>query len=73
LLTPLKGEGTVKGEEPWYLRSVPESVSIEEAEADFFGLLARVENGEEFVITRDGEPVVLFGPPEESADPSPPR
>lgn len=57
----------------WYLRSVPESVSIEEAEADFFGLLARVENGEEFVITRDGEPVVLFAPPEESANPSPPR
>jgi hypothetical protein len=62
-----------QGKEPWYLRSVPESVSIEEAEADFFGLLARVENGEEFVITRDGKPIVLFGPPKESADPSPPR
>ena len=52
---------------------MPESFSIEEAEANFFELLARVENGEEFVITRDGEPVVLFGPPEEPADPSPPR
>jgi prevent-host-death family protein len=50
---------------------VPESVSIEEAEADLFGLLAQVENGEEFVITRDGEPVVLFAPAEESANPSP--
>ena len=36
-------------------------------------LLARVESGEEFVITRGGEPVVLFAPPQEFANPSPPR
>jgi antitoxin (DNA-binding transcriptional repressor) of toxin-antitoxin stability system len=51
---------------------VPERISIEKVEADLLGLLARVKSGEEFVITREGEPVVLFAPPEEFADPSPP-
>lgn len=41
-----------------------ETVTIEQAEAEFLELLARVEAGEEFVITRDGKPIVLFGPPE---------
>ena len=41
-----------------------ETITRERFEAEFLELLARVEAGEVFVITRDGKPIILFGPPE---------
>jgi len=38
-------------------------ISIAEAMADVDALFDRVEAGETFILTRDGKPVVWFGPP----------
>jgi len=39
-----------------------ELISISEARTHFFQILARVERGEEFIITRRGKPVVKIVP-----------
>ena len=41
---------------------MPVEVPIEEAEADLDALVARAEQGEWIVLTRDGVPVASLGP-----------
>ena len=41
---------------------MPAEVSIAQAKAGFAALVARAENGEQIVVTRNGRPVACLGP-----------
>jgi prevent-host-death family protein len=41
---------------------MPVEVPIDEAEADLEALIARAEQGEQIILTRDGFPVAHLGP-----------